>query len=355
MYEKKFITKRAKKLAPYVAGEQPKDKKYIKLNTNENPYSPSPKIKEEIIKEFQNLYLYPDTNSVELCKAIAEVENVGADCVFCGNGSDEILSFVFYAFFDNDLPLLFPDITYSFYPVYANYYDIPYKEIPLNKDFEIVAEDYLQSASGIIFPNPNAPTSVYLNHEEICKLLKYHSEKVVTVDEAYIAFGGESMVSFINQYPNLLITRTFSKSHALAGMRVGYAIGQPYLIEELRRVKDSFNSYTIDRIAAVVAKTAILDKEYYDEINNKIINTRDKFIENVKKIGFTVCLSKANFVFISHESIQASELYLKLKERGILVRYFNKHRIDNYLRISIGTDKDMDYVFNVLSEFMKNV
>jgi len=347
-----FITNRAKALAPYVAGEQPKDQKYIKLNTNENPYPPSPKIVEAMAKETRNLRLYPDADSTALCEAIAQVENIGADCVFCGNGSDEILSFVFYAFFGDDLPLLFPDITYSFYPVYANFYGVPYKKIPLNSAFEIVAEDYMRPASGVIFPNPNAPTSIFLNQEEICELLQYHAEKVVAVDEAYIAFGGESMVPFIHQYPNLLITRTLSKSHALAGMRVGYAIGQPHLIEGLRRVKDSFNSYPVDRIAAAAARAAILDREYYHKINGKIIGTRDRFIENIKKIGFTVAPSKTNFVFAGHESIPASELYLRLKERGILVRYFNKHRIDNHLRISIGTDSDMNYVLKTLGELV---
>lgn len=348
----KFLTDRATNLDPYTAGEQPKDKKYIKLNTNENPYPPSPRIRTAIESEIDNLNLYPDTDSTELCKAIAEVENINSDCVFCGNGSDEILSFVFYAFFDNDSPLLFPDITYSFYPVYANYYNIAYKKIPLNENFEIVTEDYLQSASGVIFPNPNAPTSICLSREDIFKLLDYHSEKVIAVDEAYITFGGESMIPYINEYPNLLIIRTFSKSHALAGLRVGCAIGQPHLIEGLRRVKDSFNSYPVDRFAAAVAKAAVLDLDYYSETTAKIIKTRDRFVQSIEKIGFTSARSGANFVFITHESVPAIELYRELKERGILVRYFEKHRIDNYLRVSIGTDEDMSYVFDMLREIV---
>lgn len=348
----KFLSNRTKNLAPYIAGEQPKDKKYIKLNTNENPYPPSPKIRAAMESEIDNLDLYPDTNSFELCQAIAEIENIGADCVFCGNGSDEILSFVFYAFFDNDYPLLFPDITYSFYPIYANYYGIAYKTIPLNESFELVIEDYLQAASGVIFPNPNAPTSIGIGKEDIFKLLDYHSEKVIAVDEAYITFGGESMASYINQYPNLLIIRTFSKSHALAGIRAGYAIGQPHLIDGLRRVKDSFNSYPVDRIAAAAARAAVLDVDYYSDTTAKIIKTRDRFVNNIKEIGFTSAESMANFIFTTHESVPARELYLMLKERGILVRYFDKPRIDNHLRITIGSDKDMDYVFDVLRELV---
>lgn len=347
-----FLSNRAKMLSPYVAGEQPKDKKYIKLNTNENAYPPSPKVMEAIRAD--NLNLYPDANSTELCQAIAISENIGADCVFCGNGSDEILSFVFYTFFDNDLPLLFPDVTYSFYPVYAKYYDIPYKTVPLDNEFRINTADYLKQASGVIFPNPNAPTTIYLKCDEIIKLLEFHKNKVIVIDEAYIAFGGASMVPFIEKYPNLLVVRTFSKSHALAGMRAGYAIGQPHLIEGLRRIKDSFNSYPVDRVASAVAIAALSDKEYYDEINKRIINTRNRFIENIRKIGFSVPESMANFVFATHEKIRADKLYLMLKERGILVRYFNKDRIDNYLRITIGTDKDMDYVLNVLTELVKS-
>ncbi|MDR1689651.1 MAG: histidinol-phosphate transaminase [Clostridiales bacterium] len=343
-----FLSSRAKLLTPYTAGEQPKEKKYIKLNTNENPYNPSPKVAEAISFAAQNLRLYPDADSSELCRAIAQVNNVQEECVFCGNGSDEVLSFVFYAFFGGSEPLLFPDITYSFYPVYSKFYDIAYETLPLNGDFEIDPSFYLRPASGVIFPNPNAPTSVYFSLEKICEIAEYHKNKVVVIDEAYIAFGGESAVSYIKKYPNLLIVRTFSKSHALAGMRVGYAIGQPHLIDALRRVKDSFNSYPVDCVAAAAARAAVLDTAYYSDITAQIIQSRDFFAQGLKEVGFRVLPSAANFVFISHAGIPAQALYAKLRENGILVRFFNKPRIDNFLRVTIGTREDMEYVLQIL-------
>jgi histidinol-phosphate aminotransferase len=348
-----FLSERAKGLTPYTAGEQPKEKKYIKLNTNENPYNPSPKIAEAVALAARSLRLYPDADSSGLCKAIAGVTGVEADCVFCGNGSDEVLSFVFYAFFGGGRPLLFPDITYSFYPVYSKFYNIAYETLPLNGDFEIEPALYLRPASGVIFPNPNAPTSVYLGWEKIRQIVEYHKNKVVVIDEAYIAFGGESAVSYIKQYPNLLIVRTFSKSHALAGMRIGYAIGQPHLIAALRRVKDSFNSYPVDSLAAAAAAAAVLDTAYYNEITAKIIQTRENFAQGLKAAGFRVLPSAANFVFISHESIPAENLYANLKENGILVRFFNKPKIDNFLRVTIGTPEDMQYVLETLKKFAK--
>jgi len=354
-----FTAARMDRLTPYVAGEQPKDKQYIKLNTNENPYPPSPSIKDAILSELENLYLYPDPDSFKLREAIASDCGVSPEYVFCGNGSDEVLSFVFYAFFgDNRLndrpnaePMLFPDITYSFYPVYAAFYNILYKTIPLDENFRIIPADYSRPSSGVIFPNPNAPTSVCLEYNEIRELLEYHKERVVAVDEAYIAFGGESMVKYIDKYPNLLIIRTLSKSHSLAGMRVGFAVGQPHLISALKRVKDSFNSYPVDRIAAAAAVAAITDKEYFNKTTAKIINTRERFIENIKEIGFSVSDSKANFVFISHKTVKADILKAKLTDSGILVRHFDKPRINNHLRVTIGTDKDMDYVSEVLRKF----
>lgn len=348
-----FLSRRAKSLTPYTAGEQPKDAKYIKLNTNENPYPPSPKIKTDIATALAQLPLYPDQDASNLCAAIAQVENVGADCVFCGNGSDEVLSFAFCAFFDADLPLLYPDITYSFYPVFADFYGIPTKTLPLNDKFEINVADYFQPASGVIFPNPNAPTAIYLQPQEICKLLDYHANKVVVIDEAYIAFGGQSVAQLINQYPNLLVIRTFSKSHALAGMRIGYAIGQPHLIDGLQRVKNSFNSYPVDRVAALVAQAAILDTEYYANINQKVTATRDRFSAALTDLGFLVLPSKANFVFASPAHFPAKELFFKLKERGVLVRHFDKPRINNFLRITIGTDEAMDKVVAIIAGIVK--
>jgi histidinol-phosphate aminotransferase len=344
----KYISMRASALTPYVAGEQPKDKKYIKLNTNENAYIPSPAIFEKIAQAAQDLALYPDPLSSELCEAIASYEGLEMNNVFCGNGSDEVLSFCFYAFFDCDLPLLYPDITYSFYPVYADFYGIPTKTIPLGTAFEIDIKDYFQPAGGVIFANPNAPTGIALSTDKICELLKYHKDKVVIIDEAYVAFGAQSMASFIKTYPNLLVTRTFSKSHSLAGMRIGYALGQTHLIDALITVKDSFNSYPVDRIASAAAKAALEDTNYYKELNQKITHTRERFSAAITELGFIVLPSKANFIFASHPSFSGKDLFERLKENGILVRHFSKPRIDDFLRITIGTDEDMDIFLKVL-------
>lgn len=346
----KYLSERAEQLTPYTAGEQPKDAKYIKLNTNENPYPPSPKILPAVQAAAANLPLYPDPDASGLCAAIAKVENVGTNCVFCGNGSDEVLSFTFGAFFGGEKPLLYPDITYSFYPVFAKFYDIKTKEIPLNAKFEIHTEDYFQDACGVIFPNPNAPTGIFLDTGEIRRLLDYHKDHAVVIDEAYIAFGGQSVVPLIRKYPNLLVIRTFSKSHALAGMRVGYAIGQPHLIDGLQRVKNSFNSYPVDRLAAAAAEAAYLDTEYYAGIDQQVVNTRERFTAELQKLGFTVLPSKANLIFASPSRTDAKTLFAKLKEKGVLVRYFDQPRINNFLRISIGTDENMDKVVGIIKE-----
>ncbi|WP_438434709.1 histidinol-phosphate transaminase [Gorillibacterium sp. sgz500922] len=346
----RFLTRRADRLTPYTAGEQPKDRSYIKLNTNENPYPPSPAVHAEIARAAERLRLYPDPLSGELREAIGAVEGLDPSCVFCGNGSDEVLSLSFYAFFDDDRPLLFPDVTYSFYPVYASYYGLPTSRIPLNERFEIAVEDYLRPASGVIFPNPNAPTGIELGQDAIRRLLEYHRDRVVAVDEAYVAFGAQSAARLIADYPNLLVLRTFSKSHSLAGLRVGYALGQPHLIEGLVRVKDSFNSYPVDRLAEAAARAAILDTAYYTEINAKVAATRNRFSERLSALGFTVLPSKANFVFASPPQAEARDLFRQLRERGILVRHFDLPRIGSFLRITIGTDEDMDRLAEVLTE-----
>ena len=347
-----FLSQRARELTPYTAGEQPKNAEFIKLNTNENPYPPSPAVYEAIRHSSSTLPLYPDANASELREAIARVEGLDADCVFCGNGSDEVLSFVFYAFFDEKQPLLFPDITYSFYPVYSKFYGISTDVIPLNDKFEINTTDYLKPAGGVIFANPNAPTGIYLDKTEIIKLLEYHSEHVVVVDEAYIAFGGESMAPLINQYPNLLIVRTLSKSHALAGLRVGYALGQPELIEGLKRVKDSFNSYPVDRLAISAAAAAVNDQDYYKQVDAKIAATRDRFSAALTSMGFNVLPSKSNFVFASPQKMPAKELFLKLREHGVLVRHFSAPRVDAFLRMSMGTDEQMDKVIEIIKQLV---
>lgn len=347
-----YLSRRAANLTPYTAGEQPKDKKYVKLNTNENPYPPSPKIRPAVLSALPGLPLYPDPEAQDLCAAIAEAEHVGADCVFCGNGSDEVLSFAFCAFFDGDLPLLFPDITYSFYPVFAEFYGIPVKTVPLDRNFEIDVKGYFQPACGVVFPNPNAPTGICLPPQKIRRLLEYHAGRAVIIDEAYIAFGGESVVGLVGRYPNLLVVRTFSKSHSLAGGRVGYAIGQPPLIRGLLRVKNSFNSYPVDRIAAAAARAAALDTGYYAKIDAKIAETREKFSAELKKRGFQVLPSKANFVFASPAGFSAKTLFLKLREHGILVRYFDKPRTDRFLRITIGTDAMMEKVLKAIDDIL---
>jgi len=348
-----FLSKRAEQLTPYTAGEQPKGRTFVKLNTNENPYPPSPAIHPAIARAAEQLRLYPDPVSSELREAIASGEKLDPACVFCGNGSDEVLSLSFYAFFDGDRPLLFPDVTYSFYPVYAGFYGLPVRRMLLNERFEIEPEDYLQPASGVIFPNPNAPTGIELGQDAIRRLLEYHSGRVVAVDEAYVAFGAASAASLIDRYPNLLVLRTFSKSHSLAGLRVGYALGQPHLIEGLVRVKDSFNSYPVDRIAAAAARAAILDTAYYAGINAKVAATRDRFSRQLAELGFTVPPSKANFVFATHPQANAATLLRELKERGILVRHFALPRIDNFLRISIGSDEDMDKLARELAGLLR--
>lgn len=348
-----FLSERAKRLTPYTAGEQPKDARYIKLNTNENPYPPTPELSGAIREAAAGLPLYPDPDASALRAAIAKAENIGPDCVFCGNGSDEVLSLTFCAFFDAGLPLLFPDITYSFYPVFAGFYGIPVQTVPLNRDFEIDVADYFRPAGGVIFPNPNAPTGIFLDPGEIRRLLEYHAGKVVAVDEAYIAFGGRSVAGLIRRYPNLLVIRTFSKSHSLAGLRVGYALGQPHLVAGLNRVKNSFNSYPVDRIAAAAAAAAVSDAAYYAGIDGKIAETRGRFSRGLEKLGFTVLPSKANFVFASHPRVPGATLFAKLRENGILVRWFNQPRIRNFLRISIGTDENMEHVLNVLKNFVR--
>lgn len=348
-----YLSERAAALTPYQAGEQPKDAKYIKLNTNENPYPPSPKITAAVQAAAARLPLYPDPDASGLVSAIAKTEGIGENCVFCGNGSDEVLSFTFGAFFGGEKPLLFPDITYSFYPVFAKFYGIQTKIIPLNRNFEINADDYLQPASGVIFPNPNAPTGIYLDSGEIRRLLEYHKDCLVAVDEAYIAFGGKSVVPMIREYPNLLVIRTLSKSHSLAGMRVGYALGQPQLIDGLQRVKNSFNSYPVDRLAAAAAEAAVLDTAYYADIDGKVKATRDRFAAELKALGFTVLPSGSNFVFASPaDRMEAKTLFEKLKEHGVLVRYFDQPRINAFLRISIGTDEDMKKVVGIVKAIL---
>jgi len=340
-------------LTPYVPGEQPKIANLIKLNTNENPYGPSPRVIEAMRNELgDGLRLYPDPDSERLKQAIADYYHINVNQVFVGNGSDEVLAHAFQALLKHDQPLLFPDITYSFYPVYCGLYDIEYREIPLMDNLSIKVDDYLVGNGGIIFPNPNAPTGRLLPLSEIERLLQKNTESVVVVDEAYVDFGGESAISLINQYPNLLVIQTVSKSRSLAGLRVGFAMGNPELIEALVRVKDSFNSYPLDRLAIVGGSVAFEDDEYFQETCKKVIASRDFVIAELEQMGFDVIPSAANFVFAAPSSISAQQLADILRERGIIVRYFNKPRIDRYLRITIGNDEQNQALIEALKAIL---
>jgi len=350
----KYLSKRAKNLVPYVPGEQPIGDDLIKLNTNENPYPPSLKAL-VAMKDAANRRLkkYPKPECEPLRKAIALVENLPDHTyVYAGNGSDEILAFCFQAFFDDDKDVLFPDVTYSFYPVYCALYGLKYREIPLDENLKMHLSEYDGESAGIIFPNPNAPTGEYIELSEIENLLNRNMEKVVIVDEAYIEFGGQSAVKLINKYPNLLIIRTMSKSHSLAGLRMGYAIGQPHLIDGIIRVKNSFNSYTCDTIAQSGATMSILDTEYKNAACAKIAETRDITAKKLKELGFELTDSKSNFLFAKHSEIDGEYIFSELRKHNILVRHFKKpERINQYLRISVGTDKQME----ILTETLKKI
>jgi len=351
----KYWSKLALSLEPYVPGEQLKDKKYIKLNTNENPYPPSPKVI-EAIKTAANdsLKLYPDPTGEDLKCVLAKYYGLNKNQVFLGNGSDEVLAFSFMAFFNPDESILFPDITYSFYPVYSNIFKINYEAIPLSEDFSLPLEQFFNSKGGVIIPNPNAPTARAISLKNIEEILKKNKEKVVIIDEAYVDFGAESVVGLVDKYPNLLVIQTLSKSRSLAGLRVGYAFGHEELIEGLTRVKDSINSYTLDRLALAGAVAAIKDDEYFQLTRKKIIDTRKSVVSRLEKLGFKVVPSRANFIFISHAKVKAEEIFLKLKQESVLVRYFKKPRIDNYLRVSIGNDEEMDSLIKALKQVLNS-
>ncbi|MCX7841921.1 MAG: histidinol-phosphate transaminase [Clostridia bacterium] len=351
----KYWSELAKKIEPYVPGEQPKDRKYIKLNTNENPYPPSPRVIDAINRlANESLRLYPDPNCDDLRDTIALYHRLHRSQVFVGNGSDEVLAFAFMAFFDPDKTILFPDITYSFYPVYAELFNLKHRTVPLSDDFDIIAGDYAGENGGIIIANPNAPTAKQIDKEAIIKIIESNLNSVVIIDEAYVDFGGESVIQLINDYPNLLVVQTLSKSRSLAGMRLGFALGHQDLIQALDRIKNSFNSYTLDRLAIGAAVEAFKDEEYFRETCLKVVNTRERISGVLKEMGFKLTDSKANFIFASHPKIKARDLFSGLREKGILVRYFNKPRIDNYLRITIGTDEEMDCMVEALKLLLES-
>lgn len=348
----KFWSPFVRDLVPYVPGEQPKITKLVKLNTNENPYGPSPKALEAMRAEVNdNLRLYPDPNSDLLKQAVARYYGVDANCVFLGNGSDEVLAHAYHAFFLQEKPLLFPDISYSFYPVYCGLYGVEYEAVPLDEQFQIRVDDYKRPNGGIIFPNPNAPTGCLMALDAVEQILKANPDSVVIVDEAYIDFGGETAITLVDRYPNLLVTQTLSKSRSLAGLRVGLAVGHPDLIEALERVKNSFNSYPLDRMAIVGAAAAFDDREYFEQTCNLVIASREKLVEQLQGKGFEVLPSAANFIFARHPEHDAAGLAAKVREQGVIVRHFKQERIAQFLRITIGTPEQNQALVDALGDF----
>ena len=348
--------KNVRKVVPYVPGEQPHEADMIKLNTNENPYPPSPKAAEAIkrVAEEDTLRLYPDPTAAELVQAIADVYHVSPKQIFVGVGSDDVLAMAFMTYFNSDKPILFPDITYSFYDVWAEEFRIPYEQIPLDENFCIVPEQYFAENhpnGGIVFPNPNAPTGVELSLSAIESILQHNPDVVVIVDEAYVDFGAATAQPLLEKYENLLVVQTTSKSRSLAGMRIGYAIGNEKMISYLNDVKYSFNSYTMDRITIEAATAAVKDRAYFEETTAKVIKTREWTKKELKRLGFTFCDSKSNFIFAKPANVSATKLFEDLKADNIFVRHFSSpERINDYLRISIGTDEQM----HTLIKFLEN-
>jgi histidinol-phosphate aminotransferase len=342
-----------KTLVPYIPGEQPKVANLIKLNTNENPYPPSPLVLQAMQQAVgEGLRLYPDPDASALKQAIADYYGVERQQVFVGNGSDEVLAHAFMAFFKQNEPILFPDISYSFYKVYAGLYEVDYKTVPLNEQFQIAVDDYQQPNGGIIFPNPNAPTACLLPLVAIEQVLQANPHRVVIIDEAYIDFGGQTAISLVNQYPQLLVVQTLSKSRSLAGLRVGLAVGQAHLIEALERVKNSFNSYPMDKVAIAGAVAAFEDKAYFQQTCQAIIDSRIWLTAQLEQLGFEVLPSAANFVFARHPQQDAAQLALALREQAIIVRHFKQPRIEQFLRITIGKEEDNQALVKVLKEIL---
>ena len=350
----RFWSQLVSTLDPYVPGEQPRIQNLVKLNTNEHPYGPSPRVIAAISRECDaTLRLYPDPTSLALRQAIARRESLDAEQVFVGNGSDEVLAHAFQALLKQDRPLLYPDITYSFYPVYCGLYQIAHRTIALDAALAIRPEDYLQGdAGGIIFPNPNAPTGRGLALDAVERVVAGNPDVVVVIDEAYVDFGGQSATSLIDRYPNLLVVQTMSKSRSLAGLRVGFAMGHPDLIQGLDRVKNSFNSYPLDRLAQAGAVAAIEDEAYFQQTRCAVMQTRDVLIDGLGALGFEVLPSMANFVFASHPRRPAVEIAAALRERGIIVRHFRQPRIANYLRITVGTDQQCGQLVAACAEIL---
>jgi histidinol-phosphate aminotransferase len=350
----RFLNERFSSLVPYVPGEQPTDTQYIKLNTNESPYPPSPKVAQRMTaEETDRLRLYPDPLGSRLREKAAAVYGVKKENIFLSNGSDEALAFAFMAFCGEKRPAAFPDITYGFYPVYCALFDVPYVKIPLREDFSVNIDDYCGIGKNIILANPNAPTGLTVTTADIERILKINPDNIVLIDEAYIDFGGSSVVSLIDRYDNLLVVHTCSKSWALAGARLGFVFGQKELIEDIDKMRYSFNSYNVTRQTLLAGEAALDDAPYYKDMREKIIKTREKVMRDLKALGFEMTDSKANFLFARYPGKSGGELYSHLKAKGILVRHFDKPRISDYLRITIGTDDQMEKLVGALKEIIR--
>ena len=343
-----------RRVEPYVPGEQPKENDIIKLNTNENPYPPCPGIR-QVLDSFDigKMRLYPDTNADVLVSELAKKYDLDKSQIFVGVGSDDVISMAFMTFFNSDKPILFPDITYSFYDVWAEVHRIPYKRISLDNNFRINPNDYKSENGGIIFPNPNAPTGVLESVEMIEDIIKANPNSIVMIDEAYIDFGGESCLKLIDKYENLLVIQTFSKSRSMAGMRIGFAMGNSKLIKYLNDVKFSVNSCTMNQLSQICGAESVRDEKYFKNTVELIINTREKTKTALAELGFEFTDSKCNFLFVKHNSVKAKYIFEELKKKKIYVRYWNKPRIDNYLRITVGTPEEMSKLISALKEIVK--
>lgn len=349
----KLWEKNLRDIEPYVPGEQSKEKNIVKLNANENPYPPSPKAVEAIHNfNCERLRFYPDAKATEFRSAIAEFYGVDIKNVFIGNGSDDVLGFAFQGFYNSDKPIVYPDITYSFYPVWCRLYNIPYKNYPLDENFRINVEDYKEPNGGVVLPNPNAPTSLGFGHDFVRKLMEYNQDCIVIIDEAYVDFGGTSSVPLTAEYENLLVVGTFSKSRSLAGMRIGYAIGSEKLIETLEAIKNCYNSYPVGAVSLAAGTASIKDKEYFNATISKIIATRTRVTNELRALGFTVFDSETNFIFATKEGMNTKDYFEWLKAQKVFIRYFNMPRIDNYVRITIGTDSEMDIFLQKTKEYL---
>ena len=348
-------TKNLRNIEPYVPGEQSKDKDIVKINANENPYPPSPKAA-EVLKSFDTnkLRFYPSANSTKLKEAIAKYYKVDVSNVFVGNGSDDVLAVAFQSFFNSEKPIVYPDLTYSFYPVWCSLFGIKYKNYPVGDDFRINPEDYKEKNGGVVIPNPNAPTSLGEGLDFVEKILNYNQDSIVIIDEAYVDFGGTSSIPLIDKYENLLVTGTFSKSRSLAGLRIGFAIGSKALIDVMEAVKNSYNSYTVDSLSIEMGVASIEDDEYFKSTCKKVIKTRERVTLELEKLGFDVLDSQTNFIFATHNKHNMKSLFEYLKTQKVFIRYFSLPRIENYVRITIGTNEEMDIFLEKTKEFILN-